>query len=132
MPDTVPENVMAGIPRSDFFKGSLRPIDIHNMICEITRSSWWEILPRERTFCLRRLSEKVGGGEFPWSAQIVQERTLKKFKLLLDKKLAEVVESVQPKDSLIQKLNQDGSRGVVDAKCCFGRGRRWKGWVGEH
>lgn len=36
-----------------------------------------------------------------------QERTLKKFKILLDKKLAEVVESVQPKDSLIQKLNQD-------------------------
>ena len=36
-----------------------------------------------------------------------KERTLKKFKLLLDKKLAEVVESVQPKDSLIEKLNQD-------------------------
>lgn len=36
-----------------------------------------------------------------------KERTLKKFKILLDKKLAEVVESVQPKDSLIQKLNQD-------------------------
>lgn len=36
-----------------------------------------------------------------------KERTLKRFKLLLDKKLGEVVESVQPKDSLIQKLNQD-------------------------
>lgn len=36
-----------------------------------------------------------------------KERTLKKFKIVLDKKLAEVVESVQPKDSLIQKLNQD-------------------------
>ena len=32
---------------------------------------------------------------------------MKRFKLLLDKKLGEVVESVQPKDSLIQKLNQD-------------------------
>lgn len=37
----------------------------------------------------------------------LKERTLKKFKIVLDKKLAEVVESVQPKDSLIQKLNQD-------------------------
>ncbi|CAJ1429043.1 unnamed protein product [Effrenium voratum] len=36
-----------------------------------------------------------------------KERTLKRFKLLLDKKLAEVVESVQPKDQLIEKLNQD-------------------------
>ncbi|CAE7781302.1 Cfap57 [Symbiodinium pilosum] len=36
-----------------------------------------------------------------------KEKTLKKFKLLLDRKLAEVSTSLQPKDSLIKKLNQD-------------------------
>ncbi|CAE7549687.1 Cfap57 [Symbiodinium natans] len=36
-----------------------------------------------------------------------KQKTLKKFKLLLDQKLAEVSTSLQPKDSLIKKLNQD-------------------------
>ena len=48
----------------------------------------------------------LDGLSFDISVEL-KERTLKKFKIVLDKKLAEVVESVQPKDSLIQKLNQD-------------------------
>ena len=48
----------------------------------------------------------MDGLSFDISVEL-KERTLKKFKIVLDKKLAEVVESVQPKDSLIQKLNQD-------------------------
>ena len=48
-----------------------------------------------------------------WKSVGCQERTLKKFKVLLDKKLQEVVESVQPKDSLIEKLNQDRLKKVI-------------------
>jgi len=36
-----------------------------------------------------------------------KEKTLKKFKLVLDQRLAEVTESLQPKDHLIKQLNQD-------------------------
>eukprot|EP00439_Symbiodinium_sp_Y106_P022279 s3292_g2.t1 len=36
-----------------------------------------------------------------------KQKTLKKFKLLLDQRLAEVSTSLQPKDSLIKKLNED-------------------------
>ena len=51
----------------------------------------------------------------------LKERTLKKFKIVLDKKLAEVVESVQPKDSLIQKLNQDRAwtGSLHDIQCMY-------------
>mmetsp|Transcript_74009 Transcript_74009/g.130742 ORF Transcript_74009/g.130742 Transcript_74009/m.130742 type:complete len:1319 (-) Transcript_74009:59-4015(-) len=37
----------------------------------------------------------------------MKEKTLKKFKLVLDQRLAEVTESLQPKDHLIKQLNQD-------------------------
>jgi len=36
-----------------------------------------------------------------------KEKTLKKFKLVLDQRLAEVTESLHPKDHLIKQLNQD-------------------------